>query len=409
MDVLMRRYAKGARGTSVSIDHLDADELNAFAEGVLPAATRSRYVSHLADCDDCRTIVSQLTMAAGTIAQAPASESFQKRSWWQGFGALLSAPTLRYAASAVVLLAVVGIAFVVWRENAERRNSSLVARNEPSAAQAEAASSPPAGSVSQAFSEPAVHDAQNRVQPTPGASLGKEGESTTFDAPASKAAKDAPAPTESTIIASDRGLKAPPRAESTPSYAPPPPVDNYRVDARQREQTQQVQQQQTNVAGNVQHGGPRRNESNEKYKGLDDRARTVELAKSRDEDSTRAGANQPTTTENKQELSTVQARPGSGGITSVPGSPPKVTSEEARKADKTGRAQSDETTSVGGRKFRRIGNVWVDLKFKSSMSLMTVSRASGDFAALDSKLRSIAQQLGGEVIVVWKGKAYRIR
>ena len=114
MDVLMRRYAKGAKQASVSTEHLDADELNAFAEGALPAATRSRYVSHLADCDDCRTVVCQLAMAAGaaTVAQVPASESLQKRPWWQSFGALLSAPALRYAASAMVLLAVVGIAFV---------------------------------------------------------------------------------------------------------------------------------------------------------------------------------------------------------------------------------------------------------------------------------------------------------
>jgi hypothetical protein len=412
MDVLMRRYAKGAKGTSVNTDHLDADELNAFAEGALPAATRSRYVSHLADCDDCRTVASQLALAAGpgTIPQVPASESFQKRSWWQSFGALLSMPALRYAASAMVLLAVVGIAFVVWRQNAERRDSSLVARNEPRAAQVDAASSPPATVNSQpnAFSQPTVRDTQTSVQPTPGASRDKLGESPALETPAPKAAKDAAAPAESTIIASDRALKTPPRAESTPSYAPPPPVDNYRVDSRQREQTQQ-QMQQTNVAGNVQHGGPRRNESNEKYKSLDDRGRTADLAKSRDEDNTRARANQPTITENKQERNAVQTRSGTGGATSLPSSPPKETSEEARKSDKTGRAQSDEITSVGGRKFRRQGNGWVDLKFKSSMSLTTVSRASGDFAALDSKLRSIAQQLGGEVIVVWKGKAYRIR
>ncbi|MDX6557731.1 MAG: hypothetical protein QOF72_780, partial [Blastocatellia bacterium] len=63
----------------------------------------------------------------------------------------------------------------------------------------------------------------------------------------------------------------------------------------------------------------------------------------------------------------------------------------------------------GGRKFRRQGNAWVDAKFKSSMSMKSVSRGSSDFGALDSGLRSIAQQLGGEVIVVWKGKAYLIK
>ena len=307
MDVLMRRYAKGAKQASVSTEHLDADELNAFAEGALPAATRSRYVSHLADCDDCRTVVSQLAMAAGagTVAQVPASESLQKRPWWQSFGALLSAPALRYAASAMVLLAVVGIAFVVWRQSTQRRDAALVARNEPNAAQAEAAGSPQAafGSQPKAVPQATVRDSQTSTQPTPAAGLEKKTESEGLDAPATKAAKDAPAPAESTIVASDRVLKAAPRTESAPSYAPPPPADNARVDSRQREQTQQqVQQQQTNVAGNVQHGGPRRNESNDKYKGLDDRGRTSELAKARDEDSAEAGANQTATAEDRKSV-----------------------------------------------------------------------------------------------------------
>jgi len=43
------------------------------------------------------------------------------------------------------------------------------------------------------------------------------------------------------------------------------------------------------------------------------------------------------------------------------------------------------------------------------MSLKNVSRGSEEFTALDSGLRSIAQQLGGEAIIVWKGKAYLIR
>jgi len=43
------------------------------------------------------------------------------------------------------------------------------------------------------------------------------------------------------------------------------------------------------------------------------------------------------------------------------------------------------------------------------MTVKSISRGSNDFDALDSGLRSIAQQLGGEVIVVWKGKAYLIR
>ena len=67
-----------------------------------------------------------------------------------------------------------------------------------------------------------------------------------------------------------------------------------------------------------------------------------------------------------------------------------------------------ETRAVGGRKFRRQGSVWVDTKFKSSMSVRNVSRGSDEYRALNSVVRAIAEQLGGDVIIVSKGKAYRI-
>src|SRR5258707_531068 len=83
--------------------------------------------------------------------------------------------------------------------------------------------------------------------------------------------------------------------------------------------------------------------------------------------------------------------------------------EPSRKTDSAASTEeSPQTRSAGGRKFTRQGNRWIDQKFKSTMSLTNISRGSDGFAALDNGLRSIAQQLGGEVIVVWKGKAYLI-
>jgi hypothetical protein len=84
---------------------------------------------------------------------------------------------------------------------------------------------------------------------------------------------------------------------------------------------------------------------------------------------------------------------------------------EARKSEgaRTTSEEAPETRSVGGRKFKRQGNAWVDSKLKSSMSIRTVARGSEEFDKLDSGLRSIAKQLNGEIVVVWKGKAYRIK
>src|SRR5450759_3032863 len=74
IDVLLRRYA-GQSQRDAATEHLDADEFNAFAEGSLPEAARARYVSHLADCDDCRKVVSQLAISSGAVVAAEATRA----------------------------------------------------------------------------------------------------------------------------------------------------------------------------------------------------------------------------------------------------------------------------------------------------------------------------------------------
>ncbi|PYS40798.1 MAG: hypothetical protein DMF71_12530 [Acidobacteria bacterium] len=79
IDILLRRYAPRAE-SSPAHQHLDADELNAFAEGAVPAETRSRYVSHLADCSDCRRLVSQLAIASGASILASSAAPLETRN-----------------------------------------------------------------------------------------------------------------------------------------------------------------------------------------------------------------------------------------------------------------------------------------------------------------------------------------
>jgi len=90
---------------------------------------------------------------------------------------------------------------------------------------------------------------------------------------------------------------------------------------------------------------------------------------------------------------------------------PEGRAEAPGKTAGNDRSSSDEpaTRSVGGRNFQKQGTAWVDQKYKQSMGLRTVARGSDEFKKLDGGLRTIADQLGGPVIVVWKGKAYFIR
>lgn len=398
MDVLIGRYAKGAaKGTPV--EHPDADELNAFAEGALPPAARQRYLSHFADCDDCRKLVSQLavTTGAGVEARIPASEPVAE-PWWKKLSAVFAIPTLRYAAFAVVLLAVGGIAFLAWRQPAQR-NAEMVAQNQPQTNPVEAlkpetstANAEGREQEAQRFGDSAIP--RPTVSSTP--DQNRSGLTTLSPPPPPKPA-DALAAKEAAPVGAGAGrADDASRAQSSPSYAPAPAAEGYVYD-RSREQPK--------VGASP--GGPRRNESADKYKTIDG-VQSGDFAKGRDEDRSRTAANQPAS-ENKQD----DSRRGRTESQVVIVSPKSVgdSPAEARKsaATRSTSEEAEQTRSVGGRKFKRQGNVWVDSKLKSSMSVRTVGRGSEEFDKLDSGLRSIARQLSGEIVVVWKGKAYRIR
>ncbi|HEU0252048.1 MAG TPA: zf-HC2 domain-containing protein, partial [Pyrinomonadaceae bacterium] len=63
MDLLLRRLSRRQDESmpdadpNIAGEHFDADELNSYAENVLPAAARARYTEHLADCSSCRELI----------------------------------------------------------------------------------------------------------------------------------------------------------------------------------------------------------------------------------------------------------------------------------------------------------------------------------------------------------------
>ncbi|HYO99039.1 MAG TPA: hypothetical protein VER76_02390, partial [Pyrinomonadaceae bacterium] len=82
-------------------------------------------------------------------------------------------------------------------------------------------------------------------------------------------------------------------------------------------------------------------------------------------------------------------------------------SEGRRAPEATG-----ETRTVGGRRFRRQGGAWVDTAYSAGQSYTVVRRNSEQYRALvadEPAIGRIGDALGGEVTVVWKGRAYRIR
>jgi hypothetical protein len=75
-------------------------------------------------------------------------------------------------------------------------------------------------------------------------------------------------------------------------------------------------------------------------------------------------------------------------------------------------AVSANTRAVAGRRFQKKGGVWIDTEYDSSKESVTLTRNSEQYRALvadEPSIKTIADELEGEIIVVWKGHTYRIR
>ena len=395
MDVLMRRFSSGAHGESLG-DHLDPDEMNTFAEGALPPAARARYVSHLAQCDHCRQQVAQIGLAGGAVirAESPVAERPRRRTFWQGVSAFFAPGRLRYAAFVAVLLIVAGIAFIALRRPQQPRE--LVASRTESEQHPASAIQPPAGPANGAATE-----ANTRPQLSNSPSKTSTGSDQSEKRDLDKFADAAPAPTmmkeapPAPAVETRKAATGSDVAKDQPFYAPPPPREAG---------------QPASVGGVAAKQAPQKAEAMDKIASAErERSQGLTANQSRDD---RQMKDQSIVTQRRATDEKTKGGP-SRNLENQAGRNANENRAEnlplSMSAPKPNDTEEAQTRSVGGRKFRKQGNAWVDQKFKSSMTLKSVARSSDEFNSLDSGLRSIAQQLGGEVIVVWKGKAYVIK
>ena len=364
--------SRATSGESVASEHLDADELNSYAEGVAPAPARARYIEHLADCEACRGIAVGLTQAAGAANRYDVREQQGGSSFWQKVTALFSQPILRYAVPALVLTAVIGIGLFALKQ---QRQTDLVAQNQPEVA------APPSSQG----------DTRAALNPTPGSPTAvQNGAETGLNAETTKA-KDQDQKTQeagqaSLVPESSVAKATPPKdtaqpgeaagAPATQAYAPepkvaapPPPAPLY------------------------------------------DAEKSTELAKERpakredqprDQDEALRSESDDVHGPNRSRNNT--ALPASRSAGAMGGRGPSG-------ADKK-KASEVEIRTVMGRHFTREGDAWVDTAYESSRATIRVARGSDQFRALvadEPGIRTIAEQLGGVVIVVWKNQAYRIQ
>jgi hypothetical protein len=387
MDLLLRGLARrqGTRSDASedhSAKHLDADELNSYAEQALPAAARARYTSHLADCERCRKIASELTSASG----ASVSEhqvALETSSLRQKLATFFSPRVLRYAAPAFALLAFMVVGLIAIRQQTK---PELIAANEPIAGdhQSDSATnqvgSPAESQQSTANSSnnEGFYDSPTRAG-TGKDNLGKDNLARSNE---KSDTSRTTTPTDSLSGAADRdaspgktaGAVEQPKYAPEPAAPPPPNPQSPEVETR----TEVAARQKKEVDKN----------ENKVARDEETRART--------DDSQNQGARP----QMARSSPTVQSELQTADAKRMSGAGAKAKSVEA------------DTRTVSGRVFRRQGGAWIDTAFQSSSATTILSRGSEQFRALvadEPGIRAIASQLSGEIVVVWKGRAYRIR
>jgi len=384
VDLLLRALARERTGAASqsgsdggdaegSSDHLDADELNSYAEGLAPAPARARYTEHLAECAACRGIVVGLTQAAGVATRLEDPAQTRGAGFWKRLSEFLSPKVLGYAIPALVLTAVIGIGFVALKQ---RQVQEFVAQNErpggaPPAAQHQTDSGPSSVAQPQPTVQNGILSGRNTEQLKEKTALEDEklqaGQGS--GKPEASVAKVVPSKDAGqTDVASgieSRPYALEPKAAEAP---PPPPVINPEKSAelaKQRSEKREDQPRDQNEEFRVQTDdvhGPNRSRSN----------------------------SAPATTQR-----------GAG-----------IMAGRGPSADKNKKDGDVETRSVMGRHFTREGDAWVDTAYEYSQATVRVARGSDQFRALvadEPAIRTIASQLNGVVIVVWKNRAYRIQ
>ena len=382
IDLLLRRLSR-RQGVPLSdadshnaSDHLDADELSSYAENTLPAAARARYTEHLAECSRCRELVVQLSASVPVVAVKHPVTAAVPSALQKFLASFFSPMVLRYAVPALGLIVVAAIGFVVLQK--DQRDASVAQLKEPASTTSAPVQNQQESPAASGFHSPGLADSQTqatkRVDPsrdaaapvTPSATPGFVADGTQTKAIEAPAAK-----TETAAVANE-----PPPAAPKPSAT----VDEMRVDVEGRKPAESV------------HPTPGTDLARQRVENFKDKEKkTEELQAASARRAAKTGA--------------AQAAPqgaATGGTTST------FRVAEEREKDK----EDGVIRSVGGRRFRRQSGAWVDTAYDSDSAIVNVKRDSEQYRALvgdEPGIKNIAEQLEGTIIIVWKGRTYRIR
>ncbi len=370
MDLLLRRLGRRQDVTAPdTAAHLDPDELNAYAENALPPAARARYTEHLAECAPCRELVVQLSAAAGVVSAAQTVNASEPAGWKKFLAGFFSPMVLRYAAPALGLILVAVIGVIMLRRNQSDRYVSQV-QNPQSQRAAEAVSPAPEGGLVGSVTK---HDQSNPAEETK---------------PTKPASAASPTPQSTAAAVNQTAAAAKPESQPEVARAAEPPAPKAPVAADEKQQKSE--------------DAARQKEAEIKVAPAEVSKQSFELGKGDKR------AEEPATVRGRAAKNKSVAGDSVSGLQSA-----GVTAAQPGAAGgRDDKDSSAETRSVSGRRFRKQRGIWVDTAYDSSRDTVNLTRGSEYYRGLiadEPGIKTIAEQLDGEIIVVWKGRAYRIR
>ena len=390
IDAILRKAAREPAG-SLSSAHLEADAIAAFAENALPATARSFYTNHLADCDRCRSILAHtisLQTEAGVTAASPVIESgfapAIKLPWYRK---LFAVPGLTAAMGILVVLFAGLLAYVAFQRNGNSREVSQLSEKP---AIEKPMTEAPAGSSANAASNSAM--AANTGTP-----------STSEGSPLTKQVGSQDIPDEGKSDSDATVSKAPEENEKQPPVTMASPTMQPSVAAPMRKEQPKTELDEKKILTD----------------GVDEPVRQEPQSMSPPRDDRRAGDKLSSKDTSPSAGSAVGGNTGYASPKAKSTGPNRERNNNDRNAAELSRAankpvEDDEIRAntagkrVAGKSFERKDGVWYDTAFHGQPTI-DIHRGTPQFNLLDSGLKSIANNLSGVVVVVWKGRSYRIQ
>ncbi len=363
IDALLKKAGKsGAPAASVFDSHLDADEISMFAENAAPEAARTRMIGHFADCDRCRTILTNVIALksespAPTESALPVPEEIVDEGSGRFVG-WLSPRNLAFGFGALALMfsAFIGIGLI---RNMSSGETQLAQADEKEISQPATRAMDSAANANSA--EPAAGDTDSENANAEALAMDSD---ITSEPPLELAKNEA-------VTGKDVARRQPAASEG---------FSGSRADIGRLRDSKVEREEQAPVGEAA------------------DAAVLTDAAPV-------ATASAP-----------APPAPRTDSLTMRAGVEKKKEDDEARlaanKAAATAESPAGEPSGskrqISGKTFNRRNGVWYDSAYRNQPTT-TVRRGTPEYRSLDSGVRTIAEQLSGTVVVLWKTKAYKIQ